>query len=73
MLNDLRDQAASSQFEEGVIPIQEVKPPKRSLSQVLSMNAKQRFILSMMLLFVVCLLGVMCLLVTGKLVPPFLY
>jgi hypothetical protein len=37
------------------------------------MNAQQRFILSVMLLIVVCLLGVMFLFVTGKIVPPFLY
>jgi hypothetical protein len=74
MLDNLRDQAASSQFKEEVVPVQEeVKPPKPSLNQVMGMNAQQRFILSVMLLFVVCLLGVMFLFVTGKVVPPFLY
>ena len=74
MLDNLRDQAASSQFEEEVVPVQEeVEPPKPSLDQVLGMNAQQRFFLSVMLLFVVCLLGVMFLFVTGKIVPPFLY
>jgi len=74
MLDNLRDQAASSQFEEEVVPVQEeVEPPKPSLDQVLGMNAQQRFILSLMLLCVVCLLGVMFLFVTGKIVLPFLY
>ncbi|PJH75643.1 MAG: hypothetical protein CO064_05550 [Anaerolineae bacterium CG_4_9_14_0_8_um_filter_58_9] len=74
MLDNLRDQAASSQFEEEVVPVQEeVEPPKPSLDQVLGMNAQQRFFLSVMLLFVVCLLGVMFLFVTGKIVLPFLY
>ena len=74
MLDNLRDQAASSQFEEEVVPIQEeVEQPKPSINQVLGMNARQRFILSVMLLFVVCLLGVMFLFVTGKVVPPFLF
>jgi len=74
MLDNLRDQAASSQFEEEVVPVQEeVEPPKLSLDQILGINVQQRFILSVMLLFVVCLLGVMFLFVTGKIVPPFLY
>ena len=73
MLDNLRDQAASSQFEEAVPVQEEMEPPKPSRDQILRMNAQQRFILSMMLLCVVCLLGVMFLFVTGKVVPPFLY
>jgi hypothetical protein len=74
MLDYLRDQATSSQFEEEVVPIQEEdEPPKLPLDQSLRINAQQRFILSVMLLFVVCLLGVMFLFVTGKVFPPFLY
>jgi len=74
MLDYLRDQAASSQFEEEVVPVQEEgEPPKLPLDQFLRINAQQRFILSVMLLFVVCLLGVMFLFVTGKVFPPFLY
>jgi len=73
MLDNLRDQAASSQYyEEEPVPAQEeANPPKSSLDRVLGMNAQQRFILAVMLLFVVCLLGVMFLFVTGKVVPPF--
>jgi hypothetical protein len=76
MLDHLREQASSSQFEfeEEVVPVQEeVEPLRPSLDQRLGMNAQQRFILSLMLLFEVCLLGVMFLFVTGKIVPPFLY
>jgi len=76
MLDNLRDQAASSpfEFEEEVVPVQEEAAlPKPSLDKVLGMNAQQRFILSVMLLVVVCLLGVMFLFVTGKIVPSFLY
>jgi len=74
MLGYLRDQAASSQFEEEVVPVQEeVEPTKPPLNQILGINPQQRFILSVMLLFVVCLLGVMFLFVTGKVFPPFLY
>ncbi len=75
MLDNLRDQAASSQYyqEEPLSAQEEVRPTKPSLGQFLGMKAQQRFILAVMLFFVVCLLGVMLLFVTGKIVPPFLY
>jgi len=76
MLDNLRDQAASSQYyqdEESSPAQEEVKPAKPSLGQFLGVKPQQRFILAVMLLFVVCLLGVMLLFVTGKIVPPFLY
>ncbi|MDI6769860.1 MAG: hypothetical protein QMD04_09300 [Anaerolineales bacterium] len=76
MLDNLRDQASSSQFyEEAAVPArrEEVHTPKFSLDRLLGVNAQQRFVLALMLSFVVCLLGVMFLLVMGKIVPPFLY
>jgi len=76
MLDNLRDQAISSPYYQDEEPFRtqdEVKPPMPPLDKVLGVNAQQRFILAMMLLFVVCLLGVMVLFVTGKVVPPFLY
>ena len=59
MLDKLREQAASSPFPEETAPVveEEAKPPKRSFDQIVGMNAKQRFALSLMLLIVVCLLG----------------
>lgn len=39
----------------------------------LGMTAPQRFIISLMLLVMTCLLGTFCLLVTQRIVPPFLY
>ncbi len=53
------------------------KPPRsvnrvRSFDQITGMTAQQRFILAVMLLVMVCLLGTMFLVITGKMVPSFL-
>lgn len=37
----------------------------------LGMNAPQRFMLSLMIFFMVVILGAFCLILTGKVVPPF--
>ena len=70
MLDNLRDQAASSPYfqeEEPIVEqVLEAPPPKKTIDQISGMTAKQRFIISVMLLIVVCLLGVMALLVTGR-------
>ena len=42
-------------------------------SHFLGMTASQRFIISIMLLMMTCLLGTFCLLVTQRIVPPFLF
>jgi len=86
MLDNLRDQA-SFQEEEGAQDLntpdalnapKAPKPPKqrkprRSLDQITGMTAPQRFILALMLSFMVCLLGTMFLLISGKIVPSFLF
>jgi uncharacterized protein involved in exopolysaccharide biosynthesis len=76
MLDNLRDQAASSPFfQQEEIPLAEPAPvgppPRKTIDQLTGMNARQRLILAAMLLVVVCLLGTMALLVTGRLVLPF--
>jgi len=56
------------------------KPPKKprpriqlpSMDKMTGMTPRQRFFLAVMLLIMVCLLGTMLLLVTGKVIPPFL-
>jgi hypothetical protein len=56
------------------------KPPKKprpriqlpSMDKMTGMTPRQRFVLAVMLLIMVCLLGMMLLLVTGKVIPPFL-
>lgn len=45
---------------------------KKKNKNFLGLKPQQLFILLLMLLVVVCLLGTMFLLVTGKIVPPFL-
>jgi hypothetical protein len=74
MLDNLRDQAASSPFfqEEEPIgePVPEGPPPRKTFDQIVGMNAQQRFIISLMLLVVVCVLGTMVLLVVGRFVLP---
>jgi len=76
MLDNLRNQAS---FQEEQEPIDH-KPPKqpkaakkrRSFDQLTGMTAPQRFALVLMLFFIVCLFGIMLLLVSGKVVLPFI-
>lgn len=74
MLDNLRDQASFQPGEElpSFDPPKKVKPRKqrRSFDQLVGMTAPQRFVLSVMVLAMVCLLSVMCLLVTERVVPP---
>jgi len=75
MLDHLRDQAAASKFQDESVPVlDEFDPkPRRTRGKLFGMNAQQRFIITLLLLFVVCVMGVTLLFVTGKVVPPFLY
>jgi hypothetical protein len=74
MLENLRDQAASSPFFQEEEPLAEQvpegPPPRKTLDQMIGMNTQQRLIIALMLLVVVCLLGTMMLLVTGRFVLP---
>ncbi len=74
MLDDLRNEATTNTFfEDDDADFLLEGAPVRERGNFLGMTALQRFILSMMLLFSVCLLGSLCLLVTQRLVPPGLY
>jgi hypothetical protein len=77
MFDNLRDSASSSSFYEeesnDLYKEPASKPlaslgslPRRRESRFLGMTAQQRFILSFMLMFTVCLLGTMAMLVLGK-------
>ncbi len=73
MLDNLRDQAASSPFlqdEEPVLPEPEQKPrytpAGRRSKRVFGLTPIQRLAMSVMFLLVVCLLGSMLLIVTEK-------
>jgi len=74
MLDNLRSQTSFQPDEEPPVSIDPEKPkrPKkrRSIDQITGMNATQRFMIAMMLLIMVCLLGVILLVLTGKIIPP---
>lgn len=84
MLDNLRNQPETGQFQE----TEEEKPPlepprkkikipefrtRRTFDQVTGTSAVQRFVLAMMLFLSVCLLGLLFLVLTGKIVPSFLF
>lgn len=74
MFDNLRDDANNSFYEEDdsdLFPEEEAEavaaPRKRRTdSKLLGMTGIQRFIIAVMLMFAVCMLGTMCLLLTGK-------
>jgi hypothetical protein len=70
MLDDFREQAnASELIDEEEIPQLE----ETGLSQkFLGMTPAQRFVIALMLLMITCLLSTFCLLVTEKVIPPFM-
>ncbi|MCL4530552.1 MAG: hypothetical protein M1282_14200 [Chloroflexi bacterium] len=74
MFDNLREQANSSPFYEEEAQFQPAAgtpapPPARpSTGRLLGMTAFQRFVLAVMLMMVVCVVGSMMLLVTGKIV-----
>jgi hypothetical protein len=75
MLDNLRNQA-SFQPDEEPLPTslpEAPKPPKprRTFDQMTGMTAQQRFMLSVMLLVMACLLGVIFLVIMGKVILPF--
>lgn len=69
MLDDLRNSAAQS-FPENENPQGSYEEPSgerpAKKKQFLGMTAAQRFVLALLLLFVTCMGGVLCLLVTGS-------
>jgi hypothetical protein len=74
MLDNLRNQATFKPEEEPEEPIRPEKPKlrkrRRSFNQVTHTTDKQRLMLAIMLLVMVCLLGVILLVFTGKVVLP---
>ncbi|MGZ6347864.1 MAG: hypothetical protein ACXWNC_09905 [Anaerolineales bacterium] len=77
MLDNLRDQASFGEEKEP--PNQKkIREPRqrrqyRSFDEITHMTARQRFALAVMLLIIVTLLGTMLLVITGKIVPSFMY
>ncbi len=78
MFDNLRDSAESSSFYEeeqnDLYKEPEAKPAavrapqkrKRSSGRILGMNAQQRFIVSLMLMFTVCIMGTLAMFILGK-------
>jgi hypothetical protein len=73
MLDDFRQQADASILDEELPPEPEQTPRRRSSGRFLGMTPFQRFIIAVILLTITCLLSSFCLLVTERVVPPFLY
>ena len=78
MLDNLRSQASFTPDEEETPESgepEEPKPPKphRSIDQITGTTDKQRLMLAVMLLVMVCLLGSLFLLITGTVVLPVSY
>ncbi len=69
MLDDFREQADASLFDEDETPNFGDLPPVTK-HEFMGMSPAQRFIIALMLLFLVVLLSVFCLLVTGKVALP---
>jgi hypothetical protein len=73
MFDGLRNDASdTSGFEEQVEFFPEDKPAasarRRKAGPFLGMTAPQRFIVAVMLMVAVCVLGMMCMVITGKFV-----
>ena len=70
MLDDFREQAGSSAFEGEDAPVfHQTRPTDR---RFLGMSPAQRFVVALILLLMTCLLGAFCLLVTERVVLPFM-
>jgi hypothetical protein len=74
MFDNLRDSAESSFYEEEPNelyrePVAQPVPRRRAATgnrRVLGMTAQQRFLLSIMLLFTVCIMGTLAMFLLGK-------
>jgi len=70
MFDNLREEANSTPFYEGEAQFQSVEESNpaagRGSSRFLGMTPMQRFIIAVMLMMMVCLVGSMFLVVTGK-------
>lgn len=64
MFDDLRDRSTEQMAARAGIPAP-VQPPQRE-RRIMGMTAAQRLVISIMLLATVFVVGLMCLLVTGR-------
>ncbi len=70
MLNDPQDSNNSSPFyaEEPVVMTTETEQPVKREGLLFGMTAVQRFVVMLLIFILTCVLGSMCLLLTGKVV-----
>ena len=75
MFDDFREQGSEFLDETEEESLGEAAPGRseKPRGHFLGMTPVQRFIITAMLLVITCLLSAFCLLVTQKVVPPFLY
>jgi hypothetical protein len=71
MFDNLRDSAESSFYEEDQNdlykePVEKASSRRRTNARFLGMTAQQRFLISMMLMFTVCIVGTLAMFVLGK-------
>jgi hypothetical protein len=71
MFDNLRDSAESSFYEEDQNdlykePVAKAAVSRRSNGRFLGMTAQQRFLISVMLLFAICIMGTLAMFVLGK-------
>ena len=69
MLDNLRDDSKSAPFfEDGTqtAAAAAASPTLRSNSRLLGLTPIQRFVIAVLIMVIVCVFGMMCLLVTGK-------
>jgi len=74
MLDEFRDEANASPIfedenEEYFEEVRQYRPRKK----ILGMNAAQRLVIAIMVLFMTCIVGALMLLVFGRVVPPALF
>jgi hypothetical protein len=73
MFEDFRKQAEQADFpDEDQEEVLQVKDPNAKQGYFLGLTPVQRFIVALMLLFMIIILGVLFLLVTSKITFPFL-
>lgn len=72
MFDNLRDSAESSFYEEEPNDLykdptpKRVAPRRRNNGRFLGMTAQQRFLISLMLMFTVCIMGTLAMFILGK-------
>ncbi len=72
MLDDFREQANASPFYEEAPPPSFEEGPLERRRLFLGMTPAQRFVIALMFLLIICLIGAFALLVTEKIVLPFI-